>query len=135
MRLYEGKNNWINFGSDQLTAIELEYDGQEFFLMRFVSEKARDWCEVILDWIEEIKAFRLMREKLREERAFKVYPDDWRGIMIRGAYLQNEVELNFLKNYQAVRVIMKLENGERFWMGVDQVLAEPGRVVIDFSQS
>ncbi|MGE5416299.1 MAG: hypothetical protein ACM3UZ_06005 [Acidobacteriota bacterium] len=134
MQLREGRNNGINFESDYLSNIAIKYDGQEELEMRFASEEKKDWCEVTLDWIEEIKSFtELVRRVCVEgERDVKIYPDDFRGLMLRCINKEKETELQFLKNFQAVRVVMNREHGDIFWDNVRNLLQEPGKKEINY---
>ncbi|MGE5397425.1 MAG: hypothetical protein ACM3MK_07820 [Chitinophagales bacterium] len=135
MQLHEGKNNHNNFGNDQLSGININYDGHEKLVMRFDNAVVKDWCEVTLDWIEEIKSFSQMADNIwsKGERECKLYPDDFRGLMMRTMVRPNETEIQFLKNYQAVRVVMGKEKAEEFWKSIDRVLKEPGTIRLKFS--
>lgn len=134
MRLHEGKNNGINFEYDFLSSIKIKFDGQEELELHFVSEEKKDWCEVTLDWVEEIKSFRELVRRIcvEGERDFKIYPDDCRGLMLRCLHKGNEMELQFLKNFQAVRVVITRERGDAFWANVQKLLKEPGEITIKF---
>lgn len=136
MVLREGRNNWNNFGEDHLSSITVEYDGQDRLWLQFCSDSRKDVCEVTLDWVEEIKSFRTLVSRIYRDKAgeCKLYPDDFRGLMMRAVDRGDEVELNFLKNYQAIRVIMKPEKAVRFWEEIETVFRQPARKVLVFEQ-
>lgn len=133
MQLYEGKNNWDNFGNDQVKMVVLRFDGENELSLTFFSSANEDRCRVVLDWDEEIKSFRQLYEELYLKRGkqCKLYPDDFRGLMMRGAYSADGFELTFLKNYQCVQVVMGLGKAAGFWQGVGQMLAAPGEYRLD----
>ncbi|NLU50383.1 MAG: hypothetical protein GXX09_08240 [Syntrophomonadaceae bacterium] len=135
MQLYEGKNNWNNFGEDYLKWIECSFDGAERLSLVFGSSQGNDRCEVVLDWEEEIASFRQLFEELyyRQEKQCKLYPDDYRGLMMRGAYGADRFELTFLKNYQCVRVVMGIEKSRQLLETLERMFAEPKKYVINFS--
>lgn len=134
MQLKEGKNGWENFGPGCLASIVLHYDGEEAIALEFHSKRENDRCEVIMDWEEEIKSFRQLFQELyyRGKRQCKLYPDDFRGLMMRGAFQSDEFELTFLKNYQFVRVAMELEKSRRFLETVERMFMGPGRYELYF---
>ncbi|MGE5404991.1 MAG: hypothetical protein ACM3PP_08630 [Candidatus Saccharibacteria bacterium] len=134
MLLREGKNNGINFEADYLSGVTIKFDGQEQLEMHFASEEKKDWCEVTLDWVEEIKSFRelLRRICVEGERDVKIYPDDFRGLMMRCINKENEMELQYIKNFQAVRVVMTREHGDMFWETVQNSLQNNGKNTIKY---
>lgn len=134
MQLYEGKNNWDSFGDNQVKGAVLRFDGQRELSMIFYSSKNNDRCQVVLDWEEEIKSFRQLFEELyhRKERQCKLYPDDFRGLMMRGAYSPEGFELTFLKNYQCVQVVMGLDKARAFLAVVEKLLAHPGEYRVEW---
>ena len=136
MQLYEGKNNWDNFGNDQVKAAVLKFDGRNELSLTFYSSQNDDRCQVVLDWDEEIKSFRELYEMLYQKkgRQCKLYPDDFRGLMMRGAYSAGGFELTFLKNYQCVQVVMALEKANVFWQGVEQMFAAPGEYRLNLGE-
>ncbi|MGE5371680.1 MAG: hypothetical protein ACM3QZ_06795 [Solirubrobacterales bacterium] len=134
MKLNEGKNNWEHFANGGVSKARLEYDGTELFRLRFINTQKADECEVGLDWIEEIKSFRNVVETALQNRqgSIKVYPDDYRGLMIRVAWQSDEVELNFLKGFATVRVILPANHGEQILLAAAQLLQKPGTMEIQF---
>lgn len=134
MQLYEGKNNWNNFGQDDLTSVEFHYDGGEKLSLVFHSSRENDRCEVVLDWAEEINSFAQLFEEIyyRNEKQCKLYPDDFRGLMIRGTYYPDRFDLTFLKNYQFIHVVMGIEKSRSFFETLERLFKEPGEYRIEF---
>lgn len=134
VQLYEGKNNYDNFGSNQVNGAVLRFDGERELSITFCSSKNHDRCQVVLDWEEEIRSFRQLFEELyhRKGKQCKLYPDDFRGLMMRGAYSTQGFELTFLKNYQCVQVVMGLEKADAFLAGVEKLFAHPGEYRLEW---
>lgn len=136
MNIIEGQDNWENFGADNLSGILMEYDGAEALILGFSSQSKDDRCEVTLDWIEEINSFNVLLDKVHGEKLkeFKIYPDDFRGLMMRVITGPEGVEINFLKNYQFVRVVMNPDKAAQFWTKASELLKGSGRVELTFDE-
>lgn len=136
MNIIEGQDNWENFGTDHLSSVVMEYDGAEVLRIGFTSQCKNDRCEVTLDWIEEIKSFNVVLEKVYREKLkeFKIYPDDFRGLMMRVMSRPEEVEISFLKNYQFIRVVMNPGKAVQFWDKASTLLKGSGRIELTFDE-
>lgn len=135
MKLIEGTDNWNHFDQNAVTGFSVTYDGKEELVITFMNDNAGDQCEVTFDWIEEIKGLRSAVETMGGLPPVdcKVYPDDWRNVLIRACKRDKEVEWDFLKSYQTVRVIMYPEKADVFLNALRRILDEPGKLEFAFN--
>jgi hypothetical protein len=133
VQLYPGRNQWEEFSGDRLRSVRIEYDGGERLELTFRS-RGDTSCRVHLDWSEEIVAMRRLLEELQRQgaRDSKLYPDDCRGLMIRGRFTPEGFELTFLKNYEVLQVVMPAAHAMWFLEAVSKALAGPGHYTVEW---